>query len=252
MRSLNKIIIGAATAALAITALGAPVAAADTTGTLAFVNGRPGPPIDICIGPKEMSSRLGYGKVYEKDVISVGPKVVRYFIANKKRCGGRMVARQVISVTPGTDLTMVLTRRAPNLVTTFDNTYVSAPPTHNAFPGEIPPRGAPLTHAPVSISNAGDMPANLLLKGYLPLPEEEVPAPAAFKVWGKGEHLASYVAAGDLFLVVRATLPGSPATIARRGAYIKASRRYEWILVGTNRLNARMVLIDRGVSAATP
>ena len=67
MRNLKKLMLGSAAATLAITALTAPAAAADTTGTLAIVNGVPGTKVDVCIGGKELRSKLSYGGVYRKN-----------------------------------------------------------------------------------------------------------------------------------------------------------------------------------------
>ena len=234
--------LGASAAALVVTALGAPVAAADTTGTLAIVNGRPGPKVDICIGPREMASKVPYGAFYRKSVISTGPKLIRFFKANRRTCGGQLLARWPVNIVPGYDHTIVLTRRPPSKIVDFDNVT----PNHL---GEIPPRGALIPAAIFAWANASELPANFHYTVWDPNPE--VPIPAVNRVFPKGDRIASG-APPNIYVRLRATKLEDPTTLAQRSAYFKVSRRYEWILVGTNHLNMRFVLVDRGVSDLSP
>jgi len=244
MRGLNKVLLGTATAALALTALGAPVAAADDTGTLAIVQGHPGIKVDICIGNKEQRSGKAYGSKYEKDVIGTGSKLLRFFKYNpNKTCGGTLIAKKTLNITPGWDKTVVLTKFNPKIVM-----FGNASPF---YMGEIPPRGAPF--GPGSYfawRHAAEFPANFLYTVWNPNPEIPV-GPVANPVWSKGEEV--YSASGtDSVWRVRATKPEQAATVAQRTVLFKANRRYEWILIGSNAGNARFVLLNRGISQASP
>lgn len=240
MYGIRKLIVSVGVAALAITALGAPAAAADTTGTLAIVNGHPGQRVDICIGKKEQRSGVPYGSYYRKDVIATGKRVVSFYKRNDRRtCGGTKLGAKTLDIQPGDDVTIVLTKGSPKVVV-FDNTSPS-------FLGEIPPRGAPYPGiAILSWASAANFDSNLLYTYWSP--NSEFPAaPAVNAIWSKGDrYLASFPP--DYFLRLRATLPEAAETVAQRTVYLKASRRYEWILVGSNPANARFVLINRGVS----
>jgi hypothetical protein len=240
MYGIRKLIASVGVAALAITALGAPATAADTAGTLAIVNGHPGQRVDICIGKKEQRSGAPYGSYYRKDVIGTGKRVVSFYKRNDRRtCGGTKLGAKVLDIQPGDDLTIVLTKGSPKVVV-FDNTSPS-------YLGEIPPRGTPYPGiAILSWASAANFDANLLYTYWSP--NAEFPAgPAANPVWSKGQrYLASFTP--DYYLRLRATLPEAAETVAQRTVYLKASRRYEWVLVGTTPANARFVLINRGVS----
>jgi hypothetical protein len=243
MRGLSKVLLTTASAALALTALGAPVAAADDTGTLAVVQGHPGVKVDICIGNKEQRSGKAYGSKYEKDVIGTGTRLLRFFKYDpNKTCGGTLIAKKKLNITPGWDKTVVLTKKAPRIVM-FDNT--------TPFLGEIPPRGAP--YAGLSLfawRHAAEFPANFLYTSWTPNPEAPI-APVANPVWSKGDEIYTGVSS-DYFWRVRVTKPEKTDTVAQRTVLMKESRRYEWVLVGTYPGNARFVLLNRGVSQPSP
>jgi hypothetical protein len=239
MPRTRRATLGFASAILAIASLGLPAAAADDTGTLAIVNGRPGAAVDICIGKRELSSGAPYGSVLRKDVIKPGRQVIRFFKRNDEQtCGGKRFASRVIEVGPGTDLTIVLTRRAPKVVV-FDN-------TDPYFLGEVPPRGEALTSAVFGWRSAADFPADFHFTWWSPNPEQPI-SPADATVWTKGDEF-TYGTEPDVLWRIRATESGTDVTLAQKSAMAKVSRRYEWILVGTSRANARFVLIDRGVT----
>lgn len=239
MNRIRKLIIAAAAAALGITSLGVPASAADTTGTLAIVNGYPGQRIDICIGPKEQRSGVPYGSYYRKDVIGTGKRVIHFYKQNNRRkCGGTKLGAKTLNIQPGDDFTVVLTKRSPKVLV-FDNA--------SPYLGEIPPRGLPYDDlAILSWASAAEFDSNLLYTYWSP--NSEFPAmPAENPVWSKGDRfVASFPP--DYYLRVRATLPEGAETVAQRTTYFKESRRYEWILVGANPGNAKFVLINRGVS----
>ena len=244
MHGLRKVILGCAVASLALVSLGAaPAAAADTTGTLVIVQGRPGVNVDICIGSKEQRSNKAFGSVYEKDVIGTGARLLRFFKYNpNKKCGGTLIAKKVLHITPGWDQTIVLTKFNPKIVM-FDNT--------SPYLGEIPPRGASIASAALfAWVNAADFTTNFHYTYWSPNPELPI-GPAVNPVWAKGARLATSFP-DDYYMRIRATLPEQADTVAQRAAYLKESRRYEFVLVGTNPNNARFMLINRGVSAPSP
>lgn len=239
MHGLRKLMLGSAAAALAITALAAPAAAADTTGTLAIVNGIPGTKVDVCIGGKELRSKLGYGGVYRKNVISVGSKRLKFYKKDPRTCRGQLLGSKLINVSAGTDLTIVVTRKAPKVVV-FDN----AGPL---YMGEIPPRGAPYLNSFFSWASAADFDTNFIYTLYGVVEGPAPFGPAANPVWSKGDR---YTQSVDPIYIMKltATLPEDPTTVTERLRDLQASRRHEWVLVGTNKSNAKFVLVDRGVS----
>ena len=243
MHGLRKLMLGSAAAALALTALGAPAAAADTAGTLAIVNGVPGQRIDICIGSKEQRSGVPYGSYYRKDVIGTGPKVLRFYKQNNaKTCGGTKLGQKTLDIGAGDDFTVVLTKKSPKIVV-FDN----ASPFHL---GEIPPRGVDLTYPWVSWANAAEFDTNLFYTWWSPNPTFPV-TPNANPLFEKGDRFVGIPGAEHIYRLW-ATMPEKSAEIAARGFRSKDSRRYEAILVGTVRANAKFVLINRGISAVSP
>ncbi len=239
MPRTRRATLGLASAILAVASLGLPATAADDTGTLAIVNGRPGAAVDICIGKRELHSGVRYGSVFRKDVIKPGRKVIRFYKRNDAQtCGGTRFASRVIEVVAGMDLTIVLTRRAPKVVI-FDN-------TDPYFLGQVPPRGEPLTSAVFGWRSAADFAADFHFTWWSPNPEQPI-SPADDTVWTKGAEF-TYGTEPDVLWRIRATTPGTDVTLAQKSAMTKVSRRYEWVLVGTDRANAQFVLINRGVS----
>lgn len=244
MHGLRKLMLGSAAAALAVTALGAPAAAADDTGTLAIVQGRPGVKVDICIGNKEQKSGAGYGSVLRKDVVGTGPKLIRFFKKNDARnCGGTKIGSKSVDIAAGDDLTIVLTAKAPKVVM-FDNTSPSDL-------GEIPPRGGPLGYSWVSWASAADFDTNFFYD-FWNLEGTDIPvSPAANPVFEKGSRFTGTPTDSVVFRLW-ATLPENPGVVAGKRFFTKDERRYEAILVGTRKANAKFVFINRGISAPSP
>src|SRR6188472_1916545 len=109
MHPTRRFLIGGAFAALAIGALWAPVGAADTQGTLAFVNGIPGRTVDVCLNGKEIKTGLGYGKAVSKSVVGLGQKTLKFYGTDPRRCRGAVVAQETFTLATGDDLTIVAT-----------------------------------------------------------------------------------------------------------------------------------------------
>ena len=92
MRRLRNLIMAAAVAALAISALGVPVAAAGS-GKVMIVQGRPGPAVDICINGKEVKSKLAYGKrTFRK--LGAGFKKLKVYKKDPRRCRGKKLGQK--------------------------------------------------------------------------------------------------------------------------------------------------------------
>ena len=145
MSRLRQLLMGGALAALVVTALGAPVAAADTQGTLAIVNGIPGKRVDVCINGNEIASGLRYGRAVLRNVISTGNKNLKFYERDPRECRGNVLAQDNFPLAAAEDLTIVATKNAPK-VATFSNAGL----------GEIPPAGTPIAQSIVAFRHAAD------------------------------------------------------------------------------------------------
>ena len=239
MGRARALIIAGAIGALAVTAIGAPVAAADTQGTLAIVNGIPGKRVDVCINGNELRSDLPYGGVFLRNVISTGNKNLKFYERDPRTCRGNVLAQKNVALAAGGDLTIVATKNAPKVVV-FSNTGL----------GEDPPAGAPFGFAIFVWRHAAEMPANFKYRVWSPSPEAPV-GPSVDPVWTKGDQVAS-ASLDDYIWQVRATRPEDPDTLAVKKAELQVERRYEWILVGSNAGNVKFVLFSRAISAPSP
>jgi hypothetical protein len=250
MKQVRKLTLAVAAAALAITALGAPAMGADDKGTLVIVNGRPGTKVDICIGNKELASKVPYGGYFRKNVIATGGKMLKFYKKDPRTCAGTLLAKKYLNVVANYDKTIVLTKDAPKVVM-FDNYSPQ-------YSGEIPPQGAASPFAYLNWLHAADLPANFLYTLW----EVSVPEtpwfpnakvlPAVNVVWVKGDRYFQPIAGDTYIATLRATKPEDPETLAEKTALMKVSRRYEWVLLGTSAANAKMIVIDRGVSLPSP
>ncbi len=240
MHRYKKLLLGAASATLAITAFGAPAAAADTTGTLAIVNGIPGKKVDVCIGGKEMSSKLAYGGIFRKNVVGTGTKKLKFYNKDPRTCKGQLLGSKTLAISAGTDLTIVVTKNAPKVVV-FDN----ASPL---YMGEVPPRGAPYAGTTFfSWASAADFDTNFIYTLYGVVEGPFPISPSANAVWSKGDRYIQPISPIYIMKLI-ATLPEDPDAVAERSRTLQPSRRHEWVLVGTNKFNAKFILVDRGVS----
>ena len=218
--------------------MAAPVGAADTTGTLAIVNGIPGTRVDVCLNGKELASRLAYGGKILRDVVAIGSKDLKFFRPDPRTCRGTQVARKQFSLAAAQDFTIVVTKTAPKVLV-FDNVFM----------GEIPPAGTPFSESIVAYHSAAEFATNFKRRIFAPQPEAPVD-PVAFSIWLEGDGSAEIVSP-DRFVRVRATLPEASGDVASTSLLTQASRRYEVILVGTAAANARFVAFGRLVSSPT-
>jgi hypothetical protein len=238
---VGKVVFGATAAVWLVVASPVATMAQDSKGTLAIVNGTPGKRVDVCLNGREIRSGLGYGRVVSRDAAKVGRTSIRFYAPDPRRCRGDLVAQTTFALDPGEDLSVVLTRKAPRVVV-FDNIGL----------GTIPPLGAPWEDPDIGLGayrSAADLAVNLRVRVWTPGDDTPVEGfPTAAQLWTKGYELKDLYAADDIHRL-RATLPGGSAAIADAGrVLIRASHRYEWILVGTKPGNARFVLLDRVTS----
>jgi len=118
MHLIRRLFVGAISATLAITALGAPAMAADRT--LHLVNGHPGKKLAICVDGKRVVKALPYGKkVTRKDggakarvkILQAGPRTAS--------CKGKVLGKR--TVTFGSAI-VIVTKRKPWRIMVLDNT----------------------------------------------------------------------------------------------------------------------------------
>ena len=231
MRSVRHLIIGAATLALTLTAIGAPVSAAGS-GKVAIINGVPFKRIDVCVNGREIKSALPYGKqVFRK--LKAGPKKIKFYKKDPRTCRGKRLATKSFPFPAGSDLTIVMTKSGPKVLI-FDNAALIAPPL-------------PTDNVSLAWRNASDIAAVSLDRDF-DVPTPTPITPAVDPVWLKadvGESWGPLQADVAIYTVVwtvvdtATVLAGPVATLISRGF------RYEWIFIGTTPSNARMVVLKR-------
>jgi hypothetical protein len=239
MRRLRQLIIVAAVLAMALTTIGTPVSAAGA-GKVAIVNGFPGRSIDICINNQEIKSGLRYGQTFFRTLPS-GPKSLKVYAKDARTCRGQLLASKSFGFPAGSDRTIVMTKFGPR-IQLFDNNF-----------------GPTTAATPISIwywRNASDIsPVSLDLDSDGPTPSPI--APAADPVWPKGGQVLSGFALGTTLVVIttRFSLADTATTLGEPDArLVEVLFRYEWILIGTNPANARLVVLKRPIPpvVATP
>ena len=243
MRNIRTIALAAATAALVVSAFGAPATAAFGKGDIAVVNGRPGPRLDICIGNLKIRRNLPYGGKYWRS-LNMGDKVLRAFIANgRARCGGTKVAQHPFGLVDGGDLTFVVTRKSPDKVVVYDN----------AGFGSVQQISGPFPNSIVLTRTAADLAAiNVYVRYWAPIPDTPI-APTAHPVWTKGDQYPFAGVPAGYEWQARATFPEKTKSIAvARRQELIVGRRYEWIFVGSTGKNSRWVKFSRPIFVPGP
>jgi hypothetical protein len=231
VQRLKALLIGAIGAALAITALGAPVVAVDPgQGRVTIVQGIPGRVVDVCIGGREVKSGLRYGKVVVR-TLEAGPKWIKVFRKDPRRCKGTRLISEGFALGDGDDLTIVLMRAYP-YVLAWDNAGLGTAVTDASAVAMR--HGASLGKATFKIRQ---------VTPELPIPPTPAADPTpADPVWKKGYQAVDYPVTAGQTLRVRVTRPGKSKTLAGpKERTLRVERRHEWILVGTSKRNARLV-----------
>lgn len=217
-----------------------PAAAAVEKGVLAVVNGRPGGKVDVCLNGKEIRSGLSYGAKPARRA-AAGSKTVKFFKSGPGKCKGKLVAKTSFTLVDNTnshdhDFTLVLTARFPKVVV-FENSGL----------GRVPPNGPPLGFNVLAFRDASDLgPVNLFQRSWYADPVGPLTPAAA--VWDKGDQYKYSPPANSEWLAW-ATRPNPTAKLVQSQRLVTTvNRRYEILLVGSSKKNARFVVVARGAS----
>jgi hypothetical protein len=238
VKTPRTIMLTAASAALAITALGAPVTAVEGEGTIGLINGIPGQRIDFCINGKEVRSATQYGgRAYR--TLTEGPKRIKIFKADKRKCRGTKIAEKSYLLTANADVVLVVGNKPSKKFTMFDNTDL----------GTFPPDGPPLGYSWMVTRHAATLgPVNI----FAAREYSEWPTPGTLPVWRRGDEGYRYASREEegTYQGVRATRPQKARRIAKsQMVATKNSYRYEWYLLGTNDKNAKFIVWTRPISS---
>ena len=230
MRRPTNLVLGAAVAALAISSLGAPVAASNKA-YVQIVNGIPGERIDVCVNNREIKSALPYGKVVKKKLHG-GMKKIRFRKKGPGVCRGKLLASRNVPMPGGSDKTIVATNKKPTKVVVFDNAGLSTPAGHT-------------DDAMWAVRYAANVDLGVkfsaITAGQVPL------APAADPIWTKGDQLALPINVGPGYpnlalLTLWVTLPESTIPLAGPVvAPVTEGQRLQHVIVGNHLGNIRIV-----------
>lgn len=207
-----------------------------------IVNGYAGKKVNACLDGKRIASNLAFGAKAVRFMNN--KKHVPKFVPAGAGCGAPELARRAFDSPPqGLDATLVLTKRVPRKVVTFDNLIV------NASIDDSSNVGVAIRHA----SDLGKVVFNLR-QAQDPIyvdPTLESPSPH----WVKGDQLAG-ASGGVLTLQLLATRPGKSKVLAKTPVRdVEHNVRTEVILVGDLGKNARFVHVkvkNRPLPSPTP
>lgn len=230
MKRSSSLVVAFAVTAMAITAIGAPVAAAGPKTKLAIVNGFAGKKVDVCVNGKEIRSGLPYGKAVFKTT-KTNKARVRFFARDRRSCKGTTLGTRTVYAN---DATVVLTRKKPRKVITFDNAGLDW-----IYDIDI---GSTYT-----MRHAADLGA-LTFKSESDGLNLDPVVPAFDPTWQKGDSSGRELVGvyGHSYMVVAVTRPAAYEPFVDPDlVWLETRRRYEWIAVGSTQKNARLVRLDR-------
>jgi len=188
--------------------------------------------VDVCVDGKEVRSRLPYGGWTARSV-PTGTRSLKVRRAGPGTCKGAVLARRGFDVAEGPDVTIVATKRAPKVLV-FENF------------GSIPPAGEPFDFPIMVWRHAADLGT---VNVHVWRAEEFPLQPAADPLWVKGTGSAPTDGFSETRVGADATRPEQVASIVdSRTVLVRASRRYEWYLLGSNERNAKFIVFSRLVS----
>jgi hypothetical protein len=219
-----RLILAMVIAISAVGMIATSAAAADPR--LTMVNGAPDKKVDVCIGSKEIKSKLSYGGSATRTV-APGSRNVRFHKAAGGKCTGALIAKKNVTLAADEHSTIVLSARKPNRVMVFAN------PDH------------PAQTDPVVVRNASDV-GDLEIRYVLDQPGTIwFVVPAAGPVFLKGEEGWGNLSGFNDWLIW-GTRPGDNHTVipAVRTVFDVAGL-YQYVAVGTTPKNARFVVILR-------
>ncbi|MFV2062574.1 MAG: hypothetical protein ACC726_03555 [Chloroflexota bacterium] len=230
MRRSTNLVLGAAVAALAISTLGAPVAAS-SKAYVQIVNGIPGKRIDVCVNDKEIKSALPYGKVIKRQLHG-GSKKIKFRKKSPGVCRGKRLASRTVPLPGGSDKTIVATNKQPTKVVVFDNAGLSTPAIH-------PPDSAWAVRYAANV----DLGVKFDIDSATQIPL----TPAVDPIWTKGDQIALPLSVGPgypslLLFTLWVTLPES--TIPLAGPVVGSlseGQRLQQVVVGNHPGNIRIV-----------
>ncbi len=229
----KTLLISASMAALLMVAIVVPVAAAQTK--LEVVNGIPGQKIDVCVNGREIKSGLPYGKYVAKSTKTTNA-TVRFYKRDARRCGGKLLAKKTSGLD---DATFVISKRGPGRVRVFDNSFIASPTS------ALAPRSEWRHAADVGVVTFGR-------HNDLNDPSQLFPA-ADNMAKGQIARVTYTLAANpDGFTVTTEVSQLDVPVVKPQPHWISPLRRYEWILVGTNLSNAKLIFIERPAAAVAP
>lgn len=136
MRRLRLITVAMAIALLIPIISVAPVAGASPQVT--FVNGIPGRMVDVCVGPNEKRSNLGYGQRFRAPV-AAGSRIIRFRVASPGKCKGAILAQRTLAFAADQSFTVVGSAKAPLKVAVFANP--TTPSYAIRYAGDLGPVG---------------------------------------------------------------------------------------------------------------
>ena len=221
MSKIRVLVMAALATALAVGAIGAPVAAANPK--LLLVNGIPGRTVDVCVGNTEVKSGLKYG-AFAQRFVAPGNKTIRFRVASAGNCNGSTLAAYTRNFLIDEDLTLVGTKKSPSKVVVFVN----------------PPLGASTNSAAFRYAgDLGDINVVLQLSTFV--------APTALApAWDKGSQ---YYIAPSVSFWMGITLWRADTVDPFRDSMVQAVDGYrsEFILVGTTTANDKLIKVRRSV-----
>ena len=235
MRRSTNLVLGAAVAALVISALGAPVAAS-SKAYVQIVNGIPGKRIDVCVNNREIKSALPYGKVIKRQLHG-GTKKIKFRKKSPGVCRGKVLAAKTVAMPGGRDKTIVATNRKPNKVVVFDNAGLSTPAAFHSAVGAV--RYA--ANVDLAVKRAADT------------ADQSPLSPAVDPIWTKGDQFVFPGSPGPgypiLFIfTLWVTLPESAIPLAGPVVgTLTEGQRLQQVIVGNKPGNIRIVQFKQAI-----
>jgi hypothetical protein len=228
LKRISSVVVACAAVALAITAIGAPAAAATPETKLQIVNGFPGKKVDVCVNGREIKSGLAYGKVVRKKTRTAKANV-KFFARSPKTCKGTLLGRKAVKFD---EAIVVLTKKTPRKVVVLSNETPAKTPTATVATG-------------VTVWHAADLGP---LERWFD-PDTYIPfVGAEAGVYDKGDSMFGIVWVHD-----EASLPTLAVAVRRAGETdllfdmkVLVPKVGWWtheVLVGTNARNTRWVAI---------
>lgn len=229
-RIRSRITLALAGALMAAAALAAPVGAAEDTGVAWIAHGIPDARVDVCVNGDAARTDFRYGGRFRTEL----PALTRLNVKIRAHvrtgaCTGPVLIREILSVEPGTNITILATIRArePQLVHWANSPWYTA--------GAGGSSSVTVHHE----AQAGRM-LFLLTGGTVPLPVG-VGGPVGIPIAREGAAGPIDVVPGPHLLAATPLFgqtPNMPPTIRELADHTD----YQLILVGTNQGNYRWIL----------